>query len=79
MSSLYNTRYDLAIRAILCGTSTGNPLTRLAVQRLIGDDDLSGFFAYAESSTIGRWFRILTDGRFVTLGIASRALFAKES
>ncbi|NPV70504.1 MAG: hypothetical protein HPY55_07670 [Firmicutes bacterium] len=79
MNGLYNVRYDLAIRAILCGTSTGNPLTKLAVQRLIGDDDLSGFFAYAESSTIGRCFRILTDGRYITLGIASRALLAKES
>ncbi|MCR4397341.1 MAG: hypothetical protein NUV93_00030 [Firmicutes bacterium] len=79
MNGLYNVRYDLAIRAILCGTSTGNPLTKLAVQRLIGDDDLSGFFAYAESSAVGRCFRILTDGRYVTLGIASRALLANES
>jgi len=79
MSDLYNTRYDLAIRAILCGTGSGNPLTRVMIERLIRDDDLSGFFAYADSSTIGRWFRILTDGRLVTLGIASRALFARES
>ncbi len=77
--AMYNDKYDLAIRAILCGTSLGKSITQSAVQRLIGDDDLTGFFSYIRSSCLGRYFRVLADGRTVTLGIASRELISRES
>lgn len=78
-NALHNYRYDLALRAVLCGTSSGRPVTKSALARLIGDDDLSGFFSYAEASAIGRHFRLLTDERYVSLGMASRAMLSRES
>lgn len=79
MRAMYNPRYDLAVRAVLCGTSTGRPLTVSAVRRLIGDDDLSGFMAYVPQSPVGKYFKILTDGRYVMLGVSSRSLIAGDS
>ena len=79
MSMLVNQRYDLAIRAILCGTSAGRPLTTAAVQRLIGDDDLSGLLGYVAQSPVGRFFTMLSDGRVMMMGISSRSLLAGES
>ena len=79
MSPMVNQRYDLAIRAVLCGTSMGRPLTAVAVQRIIGDDDLSGFLGYVPESPVGRFFRLLSDGRSMMMGVSSRALLAADS
>ncbi|NLA60243.1 MAG: hypothetical protein GX863_03960 [Firmicutes bacterium] len=76
---MYNPRYDLAVRAVLCGTSTGKPLTVSTVRRLIGDDDLAGFMAYVSQSPVGKYFKILTDGKYVMLGVSSRSLLAGDS
>ena len=70
---MYNPRYDLAVRAVLCGTSTGKPLTVSTVRRLIGDDDLAGFMAYVSQSPVGKYFKILTDGKYVMLGVVAIA------
>lgn len=76
---MHNDRYDLAIRAVLCGTSLGRPVTRATVERIIGDSDLTGFFAYMESSSLARHFRMLNDGRYIIMGVASKELPAKET
>jgi hypothetical protein len=79
MTRMFNERYDLAIRAVLCGSSTGRPLSVTAVQRLIGDDDLSGFKGYVSESPIGRFLKLLSDGRSLMMGVSSRALIGDES
>jgi len=79
MRAMVNPRYDLAIRSLLCGTSLGRPLSSNAVRRMIGDDDLSGFLAYVPSCPVGKFFKVLSDGRSIMMGVSSRALIAADS
>ncbi|MEW6523873.1 MAG: hypothetical protein AB1445_09970 [Bacillota bacterium] len=79
MARRHNPRYDLALRALLCGTSSGRPTTRARVEQLVGDSDLDGFLAYTRSCVLSRYFTVVEDGHYLTLSLASRELLQEDS
>lgn len=71
-------RMDRGVRAVLAGNSSGRPLSRRALLRLLGEEDLDLFLPYVERGALGRLGRILTDGRHVVFAVQTREIDPDE-